>query len=286
MQPTEEGSSAFTESLRSAIQEFKLQQEKYSLFLSKTTTERTDRRSENNLNNILNVECVLMPSCSVFTNSGKSVDRMKNSPLQKMWPMALLAQYSTNTTRMGFIEEHGTLWKLVQKRDQYPGFRVILQASEIEEKRKFLGPDLQLVPKEIAAVWNIKIANKYQDGLSSKNPNGDAERGLFIHLEAVGTVSKGVDASKLLADETLIRSDTSLLTFKNTDLVNRSEVILDSLPLPSFDHDVTNKESNNRHYHCSVDGQGLEVYRSFVWEVIPDSWISNDLGFLEEFVDK
>jgi hypothetical protein len=180
------------------------------------------------------------------------------------------------------------LWKLVQKRDQYPGFRVILQASEIEENRKFLGPDLHLVPKEIAAVWNVKIATKYQDGLSSKNPNGDAERGLFVQLEAVGTVSKGVDANKLLADESSVRTDSSFLTFQNTDLVNRCDVLLDSLPLPSFEgrEGQSGKEGGSRHYHCSVDGQGLEVYKSFVWEVIPDSWISNDLGFLEEFVDK
>ena len=120
----EENGTAFTESLRSAIQEFKLQQEKYSLFLSKTTPS-VERKSEKNLQNLLNVECVLMPCCPAITSSK---DKLKSNPLRKMWPMALLAQYSTNTTRIGFIEEHGTLWKLVQKRDQYPGFRVIIAA--------------------------------------------------------------------------------------------------------------------------------------------------------------
>ena len=125
--------SVFTETLRSAIQEFKTQQEKYSLFLSKTNSSEKggQKRHEKTVQNVLNVDCVMMPCCAANSlSSGNSGNgNQVNAHQKKMWPLAMLAEYSTKSTRIGFTEEHGTLWKLVEKKDHFPGFRALLLAS-------------------------------------------------------------------------------------------------------------------------------------------------------------
>ena len=173
--------SLSTESLRSAILEFKAQQEKYNLFLSKTSATGTigPARSERTLPNVLNVDCVLMPCCPSFATPQTFQGRPLTAPLKKVWPSALLAQYSTNATRIGFIEEIGSLWRLCERKDQHPGTRVVLQTSELGQERRYLGADLKLVDKEKDAVlWNVKVLTKFHDDLSSRNPKHDAERGM------------------------------------------------------------------------------------------------------------
>lgn len=278
-------SSVFTDTLRSAIQEFKTQQEKYSLFLSKTSTDEKagQKRNEKTIQNILNVDSVIIPGCCATSLSNS--DQI-NLHFKKMWPLAMLAEYSTKNTRIGFTEEHGTLWKFVEKKDHFPGFRALLLASEVEENQKFLGPGLQLVSKENAIIWNIKIANRYEDGLSSKNVKNDNERGVFVQLENVGSLAKGLESSKLTQDEN-IEINNSFLAYEHTDVVNSNALLLSPLPAAMLKSKGKHVQTEiSRYYQHTSNAQGLDVYKSFVWEIIPESWISNDLEFLDEFVDK
>lgn len=62
-------------------------------------------------------ESILMPmGTDVFTS-------------QKIWPDALVAHYHHNIAKIGNIESHGSLWKLVHRKDNQVGYRVMLQAS-------------------------------------------------------------------------------------------------------------------------------------------------------------
>jgi hypothetical protein len=66
---------------------------------------------------ILGHEAILMPmGTDVFTS-------------QKIWPDALVAHYHQNIAKMGSIESHGSLWKLIHRKDNHVGYRVMLQAS-------------------------------------------------------------------------------------------------------------------------------------------------------------
>lgn len=280
------------DTLRDAIQEFKSQQEKYSLFLSKSSmsTAIGPMKSERTLQNCLNVDVVLMP-CSASTSFTTTFEgRHLTAPLKKIWPTALTAQYSSNSVRMGFIEEYGTLWKLVHKKDQTPGYRVYLQTAEVNETKLFLGPDLQLVTKDMAIIWQVKVASNFKDAFLETNQKNETERGIFIQLENVGTTSKGVNSSKLTTPEDMtVRPDNSFLTFKHTNIAEKCEAALDSMPLQSFEKGVRLKENENmdrRYFQMIGDKSGMDIFKSFVWEVVPDSWISNDLDFLEDFIEK
>lgn len=69
------------------------------------------------LSGILNVESLFMPA-------GEDVQSA-----QKLWPQALVSGRYGETVRMGNIESHGSLWKLVQRKDSSPGVRALMQAS-------------------------------------------------------------------------------------------------------------------------------------------------------------
>jgi hypothetical protein len=66
---------------------------------------------------ILNQEVIFMPMGSDVAVS------------QKIWPHALVAQYHHGCAKIGNIESHGSLWKLIHRKDNHVGFRVIMQAS-------------------------------------------------------------------------------------------------------------------------------------------------------------
>lgn len=279
-----------SDTLRDAIQEFKTQQEKYSLFLSKTSTITAigPVKGQRNLQSCVNVDVVLMPCCSSLTSMNKFQGRQLVAPLKKIWPTALAAQYSSNATRIGFIEEYGTLWRLVEKKDQMPGTRVYLQTAEVNEDKLYLGPNLQLVTKDLAIIWQVKIVSKFKDAFQEKHPKNDAERGIFIQFENIGTTTKGIDSSKLTTvDDVTVRPDNSFLTFKHTSVADKSDVMLESMPLQAFDGSAGAKSKENtdgRYFQLEGDSAGMDVFKSFVWEVVPDHWISNDLDFLENFV--
>ena len=76
----------------------------------------------------------------------------------------------------------------------------------------------------------------------------------------MGTVARGLTPSvKLTAsDDFSQRSDSSFLTFKYTDLLNKGEVTMETLPSSSLS-DVSSKES--QYFSCSGDPAGMDVYK-------------------------
>lgn len=69
------------------------------------------------LTKIINLDSVIMPMGS------------ETQINQKLWPQALVANYREYKGVMGNIESHGSLWKLLPRKDNFPGFRVYLQST-------------------------------------------------------------------------------------------------------------------------------------------------------------
>jgi hypothetical protein len=66
---------------------------------------------------LLNIDSVIMPMGNdLFSN-------------QRLWPQALNAFYRDSLGRIANIESHGSLWKLVPRKDNMPGQRVLLQSA-------------------------------------------------------------------------------------------------------------------------------------------------------------
>ena len=68
---------------------------------------------------LLDLECIIMP-VSFDLSSFNSQH-------------ALVANYITKMVEIGFIESHGGLWKLIQRKDAFPGIRTYIQATLISD---------------------------------------------------------------------------------------------------------------------------------------------------------
>ncbi len=72
---------------------------------------------ESTMNKVLGQEAILMPMGNdIFTS-------------QKIWPDALVGYFHHNCAKIGNIEAHGSLWKLVHRKDNHVGYRVMLQSA-------------------------------------------------------------------------------------------------------------------------------------------------------------
>lgn len=69
------------------------------------------------ISKLINVDCIVMPSGSDSYST------------QRLWPQALIAQYRDNMAKISNIESHGSLWKLLPRKDNMPGQRVIFQSA-------------------------------------------------------------------------------------------------------------------------------------------------------------
>lgn len=69
------------------------------------------------LSKLMNLDCIIMPVGS---------DLISN---QRLWPQALNGNFRDLIVKIGSIESHGSLWKLIPRKDNLPGQRVILQAA-------------------------------------------------------------------------------------------------------------------------------------------------------------
>jgi hypothetical protein len=85
---------------------------------SNATTPATPDSDSVMFSKITNVDSIIMPMGSdLFSN-------------QRLWPQALNANYRELMTRIGNIESHGSLWKLIPRKDlPGVGHRVMLQSS-------------------------------------------------------------------------------------------------------------------------------------------------------------
>lgn len=72
---------------------------------------------EAQLSKILNQAVVVMPMGMNIMMS------------QRLWPHALAAQYHHGVVRMANIESHGSLWKILPRKDNHLGTRVVLQSA-------------------------------------------------------------------------------------------------------------------------------------------------------------
>lgn len=117
------------ENISGIIKLFKMEQEKLILkslndsrfkLKTKAATEPVKLdvavSNDTSLSKLVNADCVIMP---VSQSSEK---------YQILWPQALLANFSKCIVELGTIEAHGSLWRLIQRKDAYPGYRVIFQA--------------------------------------------------------------------------------------------------------------------------------------------------------------
>lgn len=84
------------------------------------------------ISKLINVDCIVMPSGS------------DNYSTQRLWPQALIAQYRDNMAKISNIESHGSLWKLLPRKDNMPGQRVIFQSAVSELYFCRLSPPPQL----------------------------------------------------------------------------------------------------------------------------------------------
>lgn len=70
-----------------------------------------------NYSRVLNTDCVIMPV---------GLDTISK---QRVWSNALVSKIYNEKLKVGNIESHGSLWKLIPRSDNHPGYRVILQSS-------------------------------------------------------------------------------------------------------------------------------------------------------------
>lgn len=88
---------------------------KHQIDPSQAETFNTNNITENVLPKLINNNCIIMPQPA------------NSESYQKLWPLALNG--SKGTAGIGFIEAQGSLWRLIQKADALPGYRVILQTA-------------------------------------------------------------------------------------------------------------------------------------------------------------
>lgn len=258
-----DSNGSFNETLQIAIQEYKAQQEKYKLFLSSTSNSdyRGPSLKDKTIGSILNLDCVVLPVCY---NPASKDGGNKNvvSPVKSTWSLGLSAHFSTNTVKAGLIEEFGSAWRFVQRKDSFPGVRVIIETAEIGETRKYLGTDLHLVGKDQAAIWNISVLPHHKDDLSPVSDEPDTERGLFVQIDLVGSSNTGLDHGKVTGEYG--SSSKTYLSFSHTQPINKNEIELGSLTKQS-------EESVIVTHQYGENDQNMKYYKSYVWEVMPDS---------------
>mmetsp|Transcript_10775 Transcript_10775/g.24112 ORF Transcript_10775/g.24112 Transcript_10775/m.24112 type:complete len:194 (+) Transcript_10775:205-786(+) len=85
------------------------------------------------VSNILNVDCVIMPSSA------------EPGSHHKLWPQALLHNRPRSAAEVGQLESHGSLWRIVPWPETAPGSRVMLQCSERGEVPRYVGRQLGMV---------------------------------------------------------------------------------------------------------------------------------------------
>lgn len=83
------------------------------------------------ISKMINVDCIVMP----IGNDHFST--------QRLWPQALIAHYRDNVAKVSNIESHGSLWKLIPRKDNAPGQRVIIQ-SAVSRSGKLTPPPVRL----------------------------------------------------------------------------------------------------------------------------------------------
>eukprot|EP01039_Chlorochromonas_danica_P009537 gene9537-10541_t len=220
---------------------------------------------------ILNQDIVIMPvSASTVSN-------------KRLWPQALAAKYSTNTATIGNIESHGTLWRLLPHSDGYPGNRVFVQASEIGLEPRFLSANLKLVEqKEEAALWNVRRCILPKSSADLAVLEEHTTKGIHISLELV-------DNSFIHQLPTLHSLSLSYRPTNALDIANYPKVYPNgpgpslltcafgqlseelNILLLSKEDMVNQKQEQMKHFYI-------------IWEVCPESWINEDLDFLDRYL--
>lgn len=302
------------DNIKSIIKLYKHEQEKLILkshtdeskLKSKLKTSAADKLEQGtsqdaSVTKILNIDCVVMPTSRTTAS------------YHKLWPQALLVNRSKNCAEIGLIESHGSLWKLVPCRDSYPGSRVMLQTSEIGEVPRYLGNDLDIVDLKVdAAVWKIRVSSlPYDESVVEVEGGVELPRGVVVQLELLDDIDpKEPDNSTAIPsaisqqhqqDQLLVEEEPPLLLVCETsmELRNYSELAVEQLPTPALSLLDTAGSSDKKSSNFS-DGiatalvesdtlhtttpDGHPVYRTYQWEIIPDSWITCELDFLEGFI--
>jgi hypothetical protein len=237
---------------------------------------------EMKLNAILNVESVFMPA-------GEDVQSA-----QKLWPQALVAGRYGESVRMGNIESHGSLWKLIQRKDNSPGVRALIQAAEIGEEPLYLNSNLQLVPNKIdAAVWIVKLCTLHEMKLGSEFTASDSKttRGLIVSLELLETNTAAISGRRQVSfanhgnDETIeqpAEHDSLVFCCGYSYLQSTMEVSLVS-------HSTLKRVYEER-YDAPVAPKSAaflpdgELRYATYWEICPESWINDELDFLDRYL--
>lgn len=287
------------EGIRSAVQSFKMEQEKLILKSSEALKGPSNSSNQNRRTSANIAKKVILP----LTETAKTGDEAAvlqllnvdsvimpvpaSSSEQKLWPQALVAKYSDNSVSVGSIEAHGSLWRLTQRTDGFAGCRVYIQASEIGEEPRFLSPSLHLVSqKGEAGVWNLRrcLPPKDQKALSFES---SSTKGVMVALELVDPVYQAsfsqlhnlaepyapITAQDLGAyPKTTVSpnspsSGPSLLTLCTSQLSSDAVLLLASA---KYANEAKEKDSL-KHY-------------SIVWEICPESWINEDLDYLDRFL--
>eukprot|EP01038_Epipyxis_sp_PR26KG_P011910 gene11910-15934_t len=284
---------------------------------------------------ILNCECIVMP---VLSNKNDG----------KVWPKALIANQTTNFAQLEMIESKGSLWKLIQRKDSNPGYRVLLQTAELGESVRYLNGDLELVDlKGDAALWDLIVIEQNNERISKRQPEFGSDNetcpGLIVQLECLSPSISATDqemreftslsyqngistlfpenndnndnkkspikAPRSIPNPVLLSYNMNLNTAfgsnnnnNNNNNVSRSKlnISLSDYSLGLFPvQDMINNDgfviapnvsnaSNSLKRFSNNDAQSKkntsQTRVSTFWEIVPESWISNELDFLEEFI--
>uniref|UniRef100_A0A7S3HCZ5 Uncharacterized protein n=1 Tax=Spumella elongata TaxID=89044 RepID=A0A7S3HCZ5_9STRA len=220
--------------------------------------------NEGSIVTMLNIDCIIMPHCQ------------ESSSYKKLWPQSLIVNRSNNCAEVGQIESHGSLWKLIPCNDSAPGSRIMLQTAEKGELPRYLGPDLDIVDLKVdAAAWNVRT-------VPVSAMAGDVEdiKGLIVQFELVdGGVGGGGQPHSVGALSVSSQAPQLLVCETSKELHSYSELFLDS---------IETTEGSGASGGKDVGEEGEEgvhpTYRSWQWEVFPESLMAAELDFLEGFI--
>jgi hypothetical protein len=134
---------------------------------------------------VLDVDCILSPFIPLRDGA---------------WPMALISNSAENSADLGSMESTGSLWKLARKVFTEYGVRgttVVLQASEIGEKVRYLTPTLALTQDPAAAaIWVVKVQSASGGDVNILKPT--TAFGTLVQLVLLPRNSDGsIDATDL-----------------------------------------------------------------------------------------
>lgn len=308
------------EAIRSSVQSFQIEQEKEYLknkeenfniisFLSSPTplpssssssTLPTDSNSSptspspeaisdslSKLNSILNQNILILPL-------------IKTNSLTKLWPQALTINYETLQPEFNSIESTGTLFRIIQREDSYPGIRGYLVSNEYNKQKKYLNKNLQFVDiKSEAALWNIlydaksevllskfsiqgkideKIRKLENNSSNSPTTTRDSSRGIPIILELIEDETSFPNCAVLHPDgDCLMVKNPSVLSCTFNRLTSSSK-----LKLLTIDQVLSNSSTSTT--TTSLQENSSDVIISS-WEICPENWISEELDFLESYLN-